>query len=138
MINVTPTPNIPLLRKVVEWVEEQETLTEGRQWRQATWIVSEQYIGPGRSSAYFNCGTAYCVAGKIAIDAGWTPIWEGAGGRGEQAADEVTKNGVTMDVGQVARLELGLSYPQGNALFAGSNDAADIRRNAELIAGERL
>lgn len=113
-----PIVNIPLLRKAVEWVEEQDALPEDtRQWMQDVWGLSEddRLMEYGHS---VGCGTAYCVGGKIAEDAGidWSI----------QAA------------GHVAGDLLGLTGLQADELFEPGNTAADIRRIAESIAGERL
>lgn len=113
------TLNVPLLRKMVKWVEEQEALPrDRREWRQDWWAQPAP------------CGTAYCVAGKIATDAGHTvDRYNGHIEDGRHAA-------------AVARQLLrASSHNRDNKhgyLFAAHNTAADIRRIAEHMAGERL
>lgn len=118
--------NIPLLRKAVEWVEEQDKLDiKVREWMQNIVIVPESV----RISTYGHeqgCGTAYCVAGYVA-----------------QLTDERFRVGVhTGDAINVAQAALGLSdYCVDNGcsgLFQANNTAEDIRRIAEDIAGEAL
>lgn len=123
------TPNIPLLRKVVEWVEEQEGRTEGREWYQGDWIAlaeelreeEEELGGEGW------CDTVFCVAGKVALDAGWKPAEEWG---------RVTRRGQIRPVDEVAEELLGLS--KSHPLFFSGNTASDIRHIAESIAGEPL
>lgn len=120
-----PIPNIPLLRKAVEWVEAQDALPEHeRQWLQAMYVLPAEAPGTwlARLRATYNrpasCGTCYCVAGKIQHDL-------------TGSENEVTARRVAMEA-------LGLTDDQAFALFAGGNTAADVRRIAEDIAGERL
>lgn len=131
-------PNVPLLRKMVEWVEEQATLTEGREWNQ-TWFVLHDMgvqwvVGEGEVAF---CDTAYCVAGKVAVDAGWVA---------KDDSGYVHKDGVTRRASDVAAEILGIpdwyavdeDYDRPEHLFDGGNSAEDIRRLAEGYAGERL
>ena len=113
--------NIPLLRKAVEWVEEQDRLPEQqRQWNQWNFVELESDRIDG------GCGTAYCVAGYIGalVDARFT-----------NTSLIETEDGA-MHVADVAEDALGL--PDRHGLFQCNNTAADIRRIAEGIAGERL
>lgn len=120
--------NVPLLRKVVEWVEEQEGLqgTE-REWYQATWI-----------SRYNWCGTQMCVAGKIAILEGWTPVFTDSE---HMATATVEKDGIEENVETVALEALGVSreiYWDKFYLFDGDLTAAQVRKQAEGLAGGPL
>jgi hypothetical protein len=139
-----PQPNIPLLRKAVEWVEEQEALP----WIDRNWWQGDYYVDPlfwatimvctsangkyrtasaQRRAAQLvapHCGSAYCVAGKIGADLD------------ERYATSQVVDGV--HVAAVAREALGLDDGQAQLLFAGSNKAADIRRLAEEFAGQPL
>jgi hypothetical protein len=118
-------PNIPLLRKMVEWVEEQEQLpARDREWEQVSWL---------RRGTYWTCGTVMCVAGKVAVDAGFVPSF-GNDDFTYYVTDPVT--GQSHDVEKLAAELLGIG--DDSPLFGGSNNAADIRRHAEAIAGERL
>lgn len=116
------TVNVPLLRKVVEWVESQELIgpQAGREWYQGTWF--------GIGLEGWSCGTAMCIAGKLALDDGWTPV-NGA---------IVRKAGTEAAVHVVAARLLGIDPYSDISLFYGSNTAADIRALAEALAGERL
>lgn len=124
--------NVPLLRKMVEWVEEQEKLTEGREWWQGFWATDTSrgtFIELVDSKSY--CGTAFCVAGKLAYDDGWKPKWLPDG-----EAYEVTRDGETKEIAGVAAGLLGIA--PDTRLFDANNTAAVIRRIAEDITGERL
>lgn len=122
-------PNIPLLRKMVEWAEEQETLTTGREWHQGNWFTKEPL-----GTAFLDCGTSYCLAGKIALDAGWKPEWDGTG----FITATVVKDGEALFVRDVANELLGLHEDQTRWLFFYRNNAARVREVAETIAGEKL
>ena len=130
--------NIPLLRKSVEWVETQEQLAGSkRHWFQGSWTKKlMDHAQQDLNDPY--CGSAMCVAGKVSFDAGWKPVWYEEDDGGTEYADNATKNGVEMSIDLIARNELGITYEQSEALFAGYNDASDIRRVAESIAGQRL
>ena len=68
-------PNIPLLRKVVEWAESEEKLelAQARRWNQMHWFI--QYDREHEDYQDIECGTAYCIAGFIAIELeGWKPV----------------------------------------------------------------
>jgi hypothetical protein len=129
--------NIPLLRKAVEWVEEQDALaTSKRKWYQGSWAQKRIDAAQENVNDPF-CHTAVCVAGKIALDAGWVPVWDDQN-EAMFYADRATKNGVTLPIEHIAARELGLDVEDANDLFDGNNQAADIRMIAESIAGERL
>ena len=115
------TPQIGLLRHYVEWVEAQAALPDDeRQWDQSGWVN--------------DCGTAYCLAGKVAID--HHPDYQ----RG--AWSKV--GGCEMHISEFAARTLGLApdgHPHGDVclviqIFSERNSAADIRRLAEEIAGD--
>jgi hypothetical protein len=134
-----PTPNIPLLRKAVEWVEEQAALGDLSRWYQGDWALDvtsgdvEVWDAQGGwRTMNPACGTVYCVAGYIAALDGYTEEDLLGGG----SLNPRTQESVMAD--DHARKALGLSYQQSWLLFAGHNTAADVRRIAENIAGERL
>lgn len=124
--------NVPLLRKAVEWVEEQAALPEEQsEWYQGTWRVDGEMLDR-------SCGTAYCMAGYIG-----------------QLLDERYRESQTVDgmhVADFAGEALGLERPgpgemlagvgsMGHAfqpLFHASNTVEDIRRIAERLAGGPL
>lgn len=138
--------NIPLLRKAVEWVEEQAKLPKiDREWDQNYWValptdvaahLAEEVVLeslPGPSKLKFNdiqwalsahCGTTYCVAGYVAMcdDPRYANDSEVDGIPAKHKAEEL----------------LGLDFTQANKLFHYGNTAEDVRRIAEQIAGERL
>lgn len=125
-------PNVPLLRKVVEWVEWQDQLTEGRQWDQEWWFTERVEV----ESPW--CDTVMCIAGKVALDDGWVPTRQRSADGVTYYDNNVVKNGETRLVWDVAAELLGLDSDEADALFGGDNEAHDIRRIAEEIAGERL
>lgn len=112
--------NIPLLRKAVEWVEDeaQKPAVE-RQWDQSTWIVG------------YGCGTTYCVAGYVAMLGderyGDSRLWVDVDGDGNE-----------IHCSDFAQRELGISNAEAAELFFADNSAADVRRIAEQIAGGPL
>lgn len=131
-------PNIPRLRKAVEWVEFNAELPEiDRDWMQESYIAGpvdracrmlrSMDLVPRAERVNVlvpHCKTAYCVAGYIGQ----------LGDKRYERADVV--NGV--HVGEYARQQLGLTQHQANLLFDGSNDAPKIRRLCEEFAGEPL
>lgn len=127
----TPTLNIPLLRKVVEWVEEQETLTydqDGREWDQGVWFRQIE----DRNGW---CQTLCCVAGKTALIEGWKPDF---GPFDSIMTSFVERGGERAEVSDVAAKALGLTTSEANDLFRGFNGPDSVRLIAERIAGERL
>lgn len=130
---MSTTPDIPLLRKAVEWVEEQDKRPfDQREWDQNAWKRRPQA----------GCGTAYCVAGYIAeVVDGKKMVQHDCVDMDEGTTLDQRRRGFDPDlvhVSNYARWRLGLTQAQANSLFAGSNTAADIRRLAEDFAGERL
>lgn len=124
-------PNIPLLRKCVEFVEQQSKLpTQIRNWDQEVWV---------RKSDNF-CGTVGCVAGNIAIEDGIVD-WDDPNCILENNFYNTIMNGpdgYSIDVEDWAMYRLGLSRDQAFDLFKMNNSAEDVRRVAEQIAGEKL
>jgi len=136
------SPNIPLLRKAVEWVEEQDALPEiDREWWQGGYVTPPNYMADHLVRMVWNsdgtrvnneqlnqirahCGTAYCVAG-----------WVGMHADSRYTTTDVVDG---IHVRYVAITELGLTDEQAGALFDGSNSATQVRRIAEKIAGEKL
>lgn len=120
--------DVPLLRKVVEWVEWQDALYEGKEWYQGTWFYQSFFVEETEW-----CDSAMCVAGKVATDAGWMPTMVAS-----YYDSCVVKDGEKRLVWDVAAELLGLEQEVADTLFDGDNEAHDIRRIAEGIAGERL
>jgi hypothetical protein len=124
--------NVPLLRKAVEWVEEQASKPEGGNWYQGSWV---QYLANlseyDRTWLWENyhvdphCGTAYCMAGYIG------QLYDDAYKTSDYNSDGEHVSGF-------AREALGINHGQADQLFAGNNTAERIRQLAEEIAGEKL
>ncbi len=130
-------PNIHLLRKNVEWVENQVTLAETkRRWYQAAWTRKEVVAAQQDINDPY-CETAMCFAGKVSWDAGWTPIFDDKDSD-YRYASTATKDGVVMEIERIAMNELGISDSEADDLFESDNTAQDIRDIAEHIAGEAL
>lgn len=150
----TPTPNTPLMRKTVEWVEEQDKLSvEESQWRQGDWcttkvvcdgeLFSLQSYGTtvedlglwAGTYEEVKCGTAFCVAGKIAYDAGLDMDTQGVIVSSE---DPHLSGYIGEHCSEYAEDALGLEPWQSTQLFSGSNGAEDIRRMCEAWTKEKL
>lgn len=128
--------NIPLLRKAVEWAEAEAAKPETESaWDQGNWVRTpverlKQMSSEARQE-YAECGTTYCIAGYVT-----------AGIQGMQFDDGYTEDGEHIAV--VAADLLGIAPPEDcispepGHLFHMWNDAAEVRRIAEDIAGERL
>jgi hypothetical protein len=120
-----PTPNIPLLRKCVEWAEAEAAKPTGGMWNQEVWASETE------------CGTAFCIAGyacaigvpgaKIAKQPWLSDIFVELHIDGEWAS--------WSDTGQEI---LGLTDDEADDLFDSDNTVADVRRIAERIASEAL
>lgn len=117
--------NIPLLKQVVEWAEEQAQLPPQEcEWDQRWFIMKDPderalqiWQDHGIEVPAAECRTTFCIAGYIAFALG-------------ERRDS--------DPWSSARRALGLSDLQANALFAFDNTIEDIRRIAEDIAGRKL
>lgn len=128
-------PNVPLLRKVVEWVEWQDKLDQKdpeRTWNQLVWAAYGE-------SVEMECGTAYCVAGMVVQNAGYKfsmdpdhPF------RDAEGCFDPAEPKKIYPISIMAAKILGLAEYEAQDLFQAQNSATDIRRTAELIAGERL
>jgi hypothetical protein len=139
-------PDIPMLRKAVEWVEFQAELPAiDREWRQESYLTRarDHAVSLVHAAIYGtkharnmnglaqvveqvepHCGTAYCVAGYVAAQVDRRYI------------ENDTVDGVHSSV--VAVQALGINHEQARDLFHGSNSARMVRQVAERIAGERL
>ena len=134
--------NIPLLRKMVEWVEEQDKLPVlEREWEQGEWVTDDNNLIAYNTTSYGQrnmmrieanwCGTAYCIAGKIAAD-----HMEADGLHLLDNDFLVDESGKEMCISDYAADKLGVFYD--SRLFDAANTAEDVRRIAEYIAGEPL
>jgi hypothetical protein len=125
------TVNIPLLRKAVEWVEEQEKRPlHQRQWNQGHYVHYNIWAGLKVDDLGY-CGTTYCVAGYVGqlLEPRYSDDALPVGRLGEPDLPHVN---------DFAAEALGLTTPQADLLFSGSNTASQVRRIAERLAGEKL
>ncbi|MGH3499832.1 MAG: hypothetical protein ACRDQA_02845 [Nocardioidaceae bacterium] len=126
------TPNIGLLRKAVEWVEEQDALAkrgEKSEWEQIAWFIPSGTRVP-TFAAPQTCGSACCVAGYIATQTG--AAWV------DSDAVISPESGEVVSAHDYAEERLGIDPLGSDILFHSDNTAEDIRRIAEQLAGERL
>lgn len=159
--------NIDRLRAAVAWAEIEAAKGEDdSQWDQGVW-VGEGELGRGRRITTFNedpefqntygpdrakevkvrCGTAFCVAGWACHAEGDKFVAVGYDYYGDFDIDPVPDYAVpkgsntAYDIGERARMLLGITDEEANELFAGNNSIQDVRRIARKIArrrGERL
>lgn len=129
-------PDIPMLRKLVAWVEEEEQKpVSEREWDQWTFVPDEVFLrSDGRavdlSAVPLSCGTAACVCGRLAMEQGAT--WQYIDGRSHFNGLRPAEYGAQI---------LGITAEEAEDMFNGFNSAADVRRCAESIAarvGDRL
>lgn len=121
-----------LLRKGVEWVEEQDALPfEQRSWHQACWWISPEHHAVMTGLKAKDCGSAYCLFGYLANITGQEWDAATAGMLGARL-----KSGRTVE--SYVRDLLDLDDQEAEELSRAGNSAADIREVAERLAGERL
>jgi hypothetical protein len=122
---------VPLLRKGVEWVEEQEPLRDAGQpheWEQGGWVTATRT--PDRAIEGTDlrltspCGSFRCLFGYLGslLDPAYTKLTVV---RGVHVADFVTR-------------EFGFTGIERCNLAGANNTADTIRQHAENIAGQRL
>jgi phage gp46-like protein len=123
-----PTPNIPLLRKAVEWAEAEAAKTDGTcMWNQVYWAQATE------------CGTVFCIAGYTVTAA--LPNAVLARSRHFDSDYDLRIDGERAYWGDTAQALLGLTVDERYALFDGINDIERVREVAEQIAaraGEKL
>lgn len=132
----TPTVNVPLLRKTLEWAYgewQKVRRDEISEWNQGNWMVSTAGLYDYSEKVYeafrqgAACGTACCIAGKVALDDGWHPaMTRGLGGF-------AYRDGERADVFDIGRDLLGLTNEQANWLFAGGNTIYNLYSIANQI-----
>lgn len=106
------TVNRKRLIELAVWVAGEDAkrrLGLPNEWRQGTYVKR------------LNCGTACCVAGKVALDDGCAPIWGG-----EYAANATTPDGRRVPIDVYAKEALGLGWAQAWSLFYSDNDLDDV------------
>lgn len=108
------TPNLPLLRKVLDHID-----AHPEEWRQEVWVSKTP------------CGTAHCIAGHAVVLSGGQFV----------TLNRVRIGEKVQNVHNVAADLLGLDDRTADDLFDAGNTREDIQRIAERIAeraGERL
>lgn len=109
-----PAPNLPLLRKVMDWVTEQAGKHYGSsEWDQTMWV-----------NGGAECGTSYCVAGYVCHVSGADFI----------DGENVAYQGRVTGAGELARQLLGLSHSESLRMFRGNNRLPDVRAVAAEVA----
>lgn len=130
-----PQPNLPLLRKVVEWAEAEAAKTDGTcMWNQEQWATET------------DCGTAFCIAGYVCDIQHDTKLLSkrpALVGKG-YTYDQVEIDGEVGGPGlwcETAQKDLGLTQMEAENLFSACNSIRRVRRVAQGVAeraGERL
>lgn len=126
-------PNTERLVALGIWAIGQDTrkkLGLPSEWRQENWLTK----APGVN----DCGTACCIAGKVALEDGATPEW-GVNSIGNHTATRVIlPSGGTDTVEHYAARALGLNMLQADALFRGGNDLYAVLRHIRTFTGVDL
>lgn len=95
------------------------------EWDQGLWLVNRTG----------SCGTACCIAGKVAIEDGGVPVWNsGSPSAGEPSSTVRLPGRGDVLVEEYAAEALGLDDDQADMLFSGDNDLDAILR----IVGELI
>ncbi|MGH3498425.1 MAG: hypothetical protein ACRDP1_13270 [Nocardioidaceae bacterium] len=135
-MTTTPTPDLPLLRKALEWAEAEAAKPEQeREWNQNYWRLNPETAAEAELPAPA-CGTTYCLFGWVCYLAGEEWVSSASGGH---LADGVHLDGV--DVFTRAADLLGLDSATAGRLSHFANTIDDLRRIGEEIAasvGETL
>lgn len=100
---------------------------EPRRWRQRQWFT--------RTS----CGTTCCLAGMVAVQAGWEPTDWDLNFYGDGSGDvtyQVGQAGVERHVRSVAQELLGITDREADFLFFGDNDLAELKLIRDNLARE--
>lgn len=127
------TPNIPLLRKQVEWAESEEQRKDPTDH----WWSQEDWFRAHRDKNNNICGTAACIAGNVGVLLAEAVCYCSDMEEFWGVRDEHGKYWAFEEFG---REMLGLTR-QESEMFAGHNEAVDIRLYAEEAAarvGEKL
>lgn len=132
-MNDVPTPNLPLLRKILTHIDEHP-----EEWFQGSWRLDWRGISPSwhhelrRQAPHLvripQCGTSFCIAGHALAMTG-----------------ELGPDGMGMPSsggwGESARQVLGLTTYEADKLFWGGRTRQEIQEIAQEIAaraGEEL
>ena len=145
----SPQVNVPLLRKVAEWVAWNASLPEDStllEWNQGAWITVTSDNGyrhtvhnvellndPVKRQA-LNCRTSYCCAG-YAVSLDPSVVWVTDTAVTDKRTDQ------TWEIQDWAAEALGLTFVERNTLFDGDNDAETIQMVVDAVmlrTGEKL
>lgn len=128
----TLTPNLPELKRLNMWVQEQAQLEPGaRIWMQNAWVMLREETPM--------CQSAYCVAGMAIVRAGHKLVEEKYtvfDGRGSWQEERMMLDGVEVgsaDVTRSAEEILGIDSVTADDLFYQFNKAADINNQIRRI-----
>lgn len=118
--------NVPLLRKALEHIDAHPEEHDQGVWARRT-----------------PCGTAYCLAGHVAVLAGYEIDWSPAADCGyfEAQVECVTALdswGSPLDIAWVAQDALGVTCHQSRVLFATENSRADLWAIAEKLTNGEI
>ena len=122
-----PTPNLPLLRKVLDHIDAHPT-----EWLQEIWgtdhaiVTSTGEVDFDLTLDVSECHTAFCIAG-------WAVFLDGTHKISFQAGGMVVDN-FHFSAGGVAQQLLGLTDEESGALFHYGNKRADVQAIAKRIA----
>lgn len=139
------TVDAPRLAKTLDWAYGEHLRAEAglfSEWHQGAWMFHsdelarrngtyEEYLVAQRAGA--TCGTACCIAGKVALDSGYRSV-HGDGG-------DAVIHGETEDwsgASEVAAELLGLHDWQADLLFSGGNRITDLYAIAEVLTGGEI
>lgn len=125
MRDQTLVPDMAAIDALIDWAETEDSKGAASGWDQYNFAT------PRPEAA---CGTAYCVAGKWAIDHGWTSqpchgvmVWTSPGGR---------RTGSPADAAADALGIPRLHDTYGRHLFDADNTVADLRQIANQLRTE--
>lgn len=107
------TPDIPRLQTLLAWAtaeDQKRRAGKPSEWDQGRWANW--------------CGTTCCIAGKVLLEDGATPVLSGIGG--DLVFSFTLPNGSRVDPGSYGRSALGLDYDQATVLFHADNDLDDL------------
>lgn len=103
-----------LIDAVIEWAEEEDAKGPMSAWDQEIWGVEK------------SCGTAYCIAGKVAANAGWRPA--------DGSFSMLEKDGVYELTSCVATEILGIDHEDAEYLFNAENSLKELKEIRDAIA----
>lgn len=111
----TLTPNLPELKRLNMWVQEQDKLEPGASvWFQGSWITLREETPM--------CQTAYCVAGMALVRAGHDFRIGEHGISALDGVDLVSSSRIEMLACQILNIDIQV----GDRLFYGDNTASDV------------